>query len=148
VSRLPEEVRNTFPFLIVPKASKSEKNMGLENFEKKKKLHSSGDDHVMNEICPTHKITLCPCGWRSPPVANFHPTVKPMTLMSYLVTLGSRKGDIVLDPFMGSGTTPISCVISERKYIGIEREEEYFKIAEARVEKAKNPANLVKHDFF
>ena len=148
VKKLPEGVQRTFPFLIVPKASKSEKNMGLENFEKKKKLHSSGDNHVMNEICPTHKITLCPCGWRSPPVANFHPTVKPMTLMSYLVTLGSRKGDIVLDPFMGSGTTPISCVISERNYIGIEREEEYFKIAEARVEKALNPANLVKHEFF
>ena len=49
---------------------------------------------------------------------------------------------------MGSGTTPISCVISERNYIGIEREEEYFKIAEARVEKALNPANLVKHEFF
>ena len=148
MSRLPEEIQRTFPFLVVPKASKSEKNMGLDKLPKKKKLHSSGDNHVMNEICPTHKITLCPCGWRSPPVANFHPTVKPMTLMSYLVTLGSRKGDIVLDPFMGSGTTPISCVISERNYIGIEREEEYFKIAEARVEKALNPANLVKHEFF
>jgi len=116
VSRLPEEVRNTFPFLIVPKASKSEKNFGVGGTDTKKQ--------------------------------NVHPTVKPMTLMSYLVTLGSRKSDIVLDPFMGSGTTPISCVISERKYIGIEKEEEYFKIAEARVEKALNPANLVKHEFF
>jgi site-specific DNA-methyltransferase (adenine-specific) len=49
---------------------------------------------------------------------------------------------------MGSGTTPISCVISGRNYIGIEREEEYFEIAESRVENAINPSNLVKHEFF
>jgi DNA modification methylase len=62
-----------------------------------------------------------------------------MTLMSYLVTLGSRKNDVVLDPFMGSGTTPMACVTLSRNYIGIEREDEYFKIAEARVNKLENP---------
>ncbi|MBT4209284.1 site-specific DNA-methyltransferase, partial [Candidatus Woesearchaeota archaeon] len=104
------EIQRTFPFLIVPKASKSEKNSGLEN--------------------------------------NIHPTVKPVTLMSYLVTLGSRKGDVVLDPFSGSGTTGIACVFSERNYILIEREKEYFKIMEARIENAKNPHNLVEHEYF
>jgi DNA modification methylase len=82
------------------------------------------------------------------PQKNNHPTVKPIQLFSYLVTLGSRKDDVVLDPFMGSGTTPISCVTLDRKYLGIEREKDYFEIAEARVEKAKNPANLVEHEFF
>jgi len=110
VKKLPEEIQRTFPFLIVPKASKSEKNSGLEN--------------------------------------NIHPTVKPVTLMSYLVTLGSRKGDVVLDPFSGSGTTGIACVFSERNYILIEREKEYFKIMEARIENAKNPHNLVEHEYF
>ena len=148
MSRLPEEIQRTFPFLIVPKASKSEKNMGLDKLPKKKKLHSSGDNHVMNEICPTHKITLCPCGWRSPEVSNFHPTVKPIDLMSYLVVLGSRKDDVVLDPFSGSGTTGIACVFSERNYILIEREKEYFNIMEARIKKAKNPAGLVQHEWF
>ena len=148
MSRLPEEIQRTFPFLIVPKASKSEKNMGLDKLPKKKKLHSSGDNHVMNEICPTHKITLCPCGWRSPEVSNFHPTVKPIDLMSYLVVLGSRKNDVVLDPFSGSGTTGIACVFSERNYILIEREKEYFNIMEARIKKAKNPADLVQHEWF
>ena len=148
MSRLPEEIQRTFPFLIVPKASKSEKNSGLDKLPKKKKLHSSGDNHVMNEICPTHKITLCPCGWRSPEVSNFHPTVKPIDLMSYLVVLGSRKDDVVLDPFSGSGTTGIACVFSERNYILIEREKEYFNIMEARIKKAKNPADLVQHEWF
>ena len=148
VKKLPEEIQRTFPFLIVPKASKGEKNSGLDKLPKKKKLHSSGDNHVMNEICPTHKITLCPCGWRSPAVSNFHPTVKPIDLMSYLVVLGSRKGDVVLDPFAGSGTTGIACVFSERNYILIEREKEYFKIMEARIKKAKNPAGLVENEWF
>jgi DNA modification methylase len=148
VQKLPEEIQRTFPFLIVPKASKSEKNSGLDKLPKKKKLHSSGDNHVMNEICPAHKITLCPCGWRSPKVSNFHPTVKPIDLMSYLVVLGSRKGDVVLDPFSGSGTTGIACVFSERNYILIEREKEYFKIMEARIKKAKNPAGLVENEWF
>ena len=140
VKKLPEEIQRTFPFLIVPKASKSEKNMGMEDrdgryLDESREVGSAGGTNPRNRGAESKR-------------KNFHPTVKPITLMSYLVTLGSRKGDIVLDPFMGSGTTPISCVISERKYIGIEKEKEYFEIAEARVEKAKNPANLVKHDFF
>lgn len=53
--------------------------------------------------------------------------------MSYLITLGSRKGDIILDPFVGSGTIAISAKMLERKYIGIEREKEYVEIAEARI---------------
>ena len=110
LQKLPNEVKRTFPFLIVPKASKSEKNSGLEN--------------------------------------NIHPTVKPVTLMSYLVTLGSRKNDVVLDPFSGSGTTGIACVFSERNYILIEREKEYFKILKARIKKAKNPAGIVQHKWF
>ena len=82
------------------------------------------------------------------PSQNMHPTVKPIDLMSYLVVLGSRKGDVVLDPFAGSGTTGIACVFSGRNYILIEREKEYFKIMEARIKKAKNPADLVQHEWF
>ena len=142
MSRLPEEVRNTFPFLIVPKASKSEKNMGLDNLEKKQKIYNGQSPEPSNDMKGVKKK------FTTQPTKNNHPTVKPIQLFSYLVTLGSRKDDVVLDPFMGSGTTPIACVTLDRKYLGIEREEEYFKIAEARVEKAKNPANLVKHEFF
>jgi len=98
---LPEPVQQTFPFMIVPKASRSEKDNGLDR--------------------------------------NIHPTVKPLTLMNYLVTLGSRKGDMVLDPFMGSGTTPLACVSLERNYIGIDNEEDYYNIAKARVKKLEAP---------
>ena len=140
--KLTPEVQRTFPFLVVPKASKSEKNMGLDNLEKKQKIYNGPSDKSSKDMKGVEKkfTTL--------PTQNIHPTVKPIQLFSYLVTLGSRKEDIVLDPFMGSGTTPISCVTLDRKYLGIEKEKEYFEIAEARVQKAINPANLVDHEFF
>ena len=53
--------------------------------------------------------------------------------------LGSRKGDVVLEPFAGSGTTALACVGQERDYIAIEREEEYYDIAKARLEKVEEP---------
>jgi len=58
---------------------------------------------------------------------------KPLKLMSYLITLGSRPGDVVLDPFLGSGTTAIAAKQLGRECIGIEREEEYVEIAKARL---------------
>jgi len=54
--------------------------------------------------------------------------------MSYLITLFTREGDWVLDPFMGSGTTGMACKLLNRNFIGIDYEEEYFNIAQERLE--------------
>ena len=64
---------------------------------------------------------------------NIHPTVKPTDLMAYLIRLVTPKGGIVLDPFMGSGSTGKAAVREGMDFIGIERETEYFEIAEARI---------------
>jgi DNA modification methylase len=64
---------------------------------------------------------------------NNHPTVKPTALMSYLIKMITPKCGIVLDPFAGSGSTLIAAKQNNFKYIGIEKELEYFKIAEARL---------------
>ena len=64
---------------------------------------------------------------------NNHPTVKPIALMEYLINMVTREGQIVLDPFAGSGSTLIAAKKLGRKYIGIELEPEYVKIAEARL---------------
>lgn len=64
---------------------------------------------------------------------NTHPTTKPITLFNYLITMFSSENDIILDPFSGSGTTCISAVLTNRKYIGMDITEEYCKIAEARI---------------
>lgn len=63
---------------------------------------------------------------------KLHPTQKPVELFEWLVKTYTNKGDLVLDPCMGSGTTGIACKNLDRKFIGIEREEKYFKIAEKR----------------
>ena len=65
---------------------------------------------------------------------NFHPTVKPVKLMRYLCRLITPPNGTVLDPFMGSGTTGIGAMLEGFDFIGIEMEEEYLKIAEARIE--------------
>ena len=63
-----------------------------------------------------------------------HPTQKPLTLMEYLVKTYTNEGDIVLDFTMGSGTTGVACVNTNRRFIGIELDEEYFNIAKNRIE--------------
>ena len=63
---------------------------------------------------------------------NNHPTVKPIKLFEYLIKLVTREGQIVLDPFIGSGTTAIAVHNTGRKCVGIEKEEEYIEIAKRR----------------
>ena len=64
---------------------------------------------------------------------NSHPTVKPIKLMEYLIKLVSKEGAVILEPFLGSGTTALACVKLNRKFIGIEKEPEYIEIAKARI---------------
>lgn len=66
-----------------------------------------------------------------------HPTTKPTRLMIKLVERMSLKGDTILDPFMGSGTTGVACVQTGRNFIGIEIDEGYFKIAQRRIAEAQ-----------
>lgn len=69
--------------------------------------------------------------------SNLHPTQKPLALMEYLIKTYTNEGDTVLDFTMGSGTTGVACINTNRKFIGIELEENYFNIAKNRIEKAK-----------
>ena len=74
---------------------------------------------------------------------NFHSTVKPIELMRYLVRLTKTPtGGVVLDPFMGSGTTGCACALEGRDFIGIEREQDYFAIAEKRIAEAQMQPRL------
>ena len=76
--------------------------------------------------------------WRSAFRKTLHPTQKPVSLCEYFIKTYSNKGDIILDPFIGSGTTAVAAINTERKYIGFEKEEEYFDIAQNRLEKLAN----------
>lgn len=65
-----------------------------------------------------------------------HPTQKPVALMEYLIKTYSNPGDVVLDNTMGSGTTGVACMNTDRLFIGIERDQNYFTIAKSRIEAA------------
>ena len=68
---------------------------------------------------------------------GLHPTQKPVALMEYLIKTYTNKGDLILDNCMGSGTTGVACVSTNRNFIGMELDENYFNIAKERIEKAK-----------
>ncbi len=107
--------------IYTAKASKGERNMGLENFEEKK-VNDGRNTPIDNAFQRGETLRH-----------NNHPTVKPIALMEYLINMVTREGQIVLDPFAGSGSTLIAAKKLGRKYIGIELEPEYVKIAEARL---------------
>jgi len=119
------------PFLIVPKASKKEKNAGCEGMEVKPISGNTGDNKYMG---------VDSTGERKHNTKNNHPTVKSISLMSYLITMTTRPGDTVLDPFMGSGTTGCAAALLRRKFVGVEMDPDYLEIAAARIEHWKNQA--------
>ena len=67
-----------------------------------------------------------------------HPTQKPVELLEYLIKTYTDEGELVLDFTMGSGSTGVACANTNRRFIGIEKEEKYFSIAKERIEKASN----------
>jgi len=113
-------------FFYCAKASKSERNRGCEELEEKRSGSMQGNvdggDFLTGSGNP-----------REGKNRNFHPTVKPIALMEYLVKLVSREGAVVLDPFMGSGTTGVVCKNLKRNFIGIELSPKYIAIAKERL---------------
>ena len=73
-----------------------------------------------------------------------HPTQKPEALMEYLIKTYTNEGDLVLDNCMGSGTTGVACIKTNRKFIGIERDENYFNIASKRINETNPLMKFVK----
>jgi site-specific DNA-methyltransferase (adenine-specific) len=69
---------------------------------------------------------------------TIHPTQKPVRLLERLLALVTKEGDLVLDPFAGSGSTAIACVNTGRRFIGMEIDDEYHAAGVARVSKIVN----------
>ena len=118
-------------FFYCPKVSKNERNRGLDDFEEKKTSSMSGrrDPHDMGKSKIDNDVT----GRFVTKRKNVHPTVKPVELMKYLCRLVTPKGGTVLDPFMGSGSTGMAAKNEGFEFIGIEKEKEYYEIAEHRI---------------
>lgn len=117
-------------FFYCPKASKKDRDEGLDGFEEKK-----GGSMIANtgKVMELGMASLKGEPKELQPSKNNHPTVKPTELMLYLIKLVTPVNGTVLDCFLGSGSTGKAAVRGGFNFIGIEREEEYIKIAEARI---------------
>lgn len=126
-------------FFYCAKASKKDRNEGLDALEGKQ-LGDKGNGRARTcATCGANTLQGCECPDRTyinPIAKNFHPTVKPTNLMRYLIKLVTPPNGTVLDPFMGSGTTGKAAILEGFNFIGIELNEEYLTIAEARIKHA------------
>jgi DNA methylase len=130
-----EEVLSSFPqvmghgsaarFFYCAKASKRDRDDGLDDFARVKVKTKSGGG------TPNNGRTAASDGGVR---ANFHPTVKPTDLMRYLVRLVTPPGGLVLDPFMGSGSTGRGALLEGFRFIGIEQDADYTAIAHRRIQ--------------
>ena len=112
-------------FFYCAKASKRDRNEGLEGFEAKRD-HDGRKDGGVGGDNPRNRTNNAKL--------NHHPTVKPTSLMQYLVRLVTPPNGIVLDPFMGSGSTGKACAYEGFDFIGIDQSAEYVEIAQARID--------------
>ena len=112
-------------FFYCAKASKRDRNEGLDGFEAKRD-HDGRKDGGVGGDNPRNRTNNAKL--------NHHPTVKPTTLMQYLVRLVTPPNGVVLDPFMGSGSTGKACAYEGFDFIGIDQSAEYVAIAQARID--------------
>ena len=128
-------------YFYCAKTSKAERNQGLNNFPIKNKKGGGG---TSNNVWYEDDVNSASgkFGSEKAPSKNVHPTVKPIKLMKYLCRLITPKGGTILDPFMGSGSTGMAAKEENFDFVGIEKEEEYFNIASARIESVETKSTL------
>lgn len=145
VAKLDDALLEANGFFFVPKASRSEREFGCEGL---------AQNRVEGTEWPPRNYLCTQCGKRKqsqpgsrcecvsptwepieerPQRANDHPTAKPIALFRHIVRLLTPPGGTVLDPFLGSGTTGIACILEGFEWVGIEQDEHYVEIARARV---------------
>jgi site-specific DNA-methyltransferase (adenine-specific) len=119
-------------FFYCPKPSKKERNAGLDGLpEKNNKFGNQTNGEDIGNGSVNDKFTTAP-------TKNFHPTVKPINLMRWLVRLITPPNGTVLDPFLGSGTTAVAAILEGFKWVGCEMTEDYLPIISGRVTNAEN----------
>ena len=123
-----------------PQMIKREKPVGVRNYAKHNKdsaykLNKDGTDNVERTYEYRNPDTIIIGKWEANK-GKLHPTQKPISLMEYLIKTYTNENEIVLDFTMGSGSTGVACMNTNRKFIGIELDENYFEIAKNRIEES------------
>lgn len=124
---------NNSRFFYCAKASKKDRDEGLDGFRKVRASEITGRVEGSAGLVMEGGKANPYAGTTGEPRANNHPTVKPTDLMRYLARLVTPPGGVVLDPFMGSGSTGKAAMLEGFRFIGIERDEQYMSIARARI---------------
>ena len=119
------------PDRIRPISDKSTESM---NYGKVKKVRA-GDDYNPQLRYPTNLIKFSSVKGECNNLKRLHPTQKPVELCEWLIKTYSNKGDLILDNCIGSGTTAIACINTNRNFIGFELDKEYYEIAKNRINK-------------
>jgi site-specific DNA-methyltransferase (adenine-specific) len=121
-------------FYFCAKASKKDRDEGCEDLEAIHRVNGNKWTDIDYRVLRGER----PPSAESGPRRNFHATVKPTALMRWLCRLVTPPGGVVLDPFMGSGSTGKAALLEGFNFIGIERETDYFNIAQKRLSHAYN----------
>lgn len=119
-----ESITSAARFFYCAKTSRSDRNEGLDHLVEKPLLWSSGEKNPGSfQSEHTNKASQ-----------NNHPTVKPTDLMRYLICLVTPKGGLVLDPFLGSGSTGKAAMLEHMNFVGIDMDEKWIEISKHRIE--------------
>ena len=121
---------------IVLWARKSKKSQHTFNYEKMK-FWNNTKDKLKNKDKQMRSVWSIPLIPKAEKEYGKHPTQKPLELLNRIITSSSNEGDLVFDPFMGSGTTGVVCNILNRKFIGIDISKEYLDLAIKRFQDTK-----------
>ena len=121
---------------IVLWARKSKNSQHTFNYEKMK-FWNNAKDKLKNKDKQMRSVWSIPLIPKAEKEYGKHPTQKPLELLNRIITSSSNEGDLVLDPFMGSGTTGVVCNILDRKFIGIDTDKEYLDLAIKRFRDTK-----------
>ena len=127
IEAFPAAARDSIRFFYAAKADKAEREAGLDDIER-----LTGEEIKSRKAGSAGTLTAH-SGVKNTARANIHPTVKPVDLMRWLCRLVTPPGGIVLDPFMGSGTTGIAATREGFGFVGIEQSRDYYEIACRRV---------------
>lgn len=122
----------------VKKRSKESSN--YRHAERKTEYYSEGWRYPTSILNVDHDLCFYTCGYKPFPQ---HPTQKSVAALSVLAKTYTNKGQIILDPFMGSGSTGVAAVKTGRKFIGIEQDEKWFEVACRRIEQAYSDRSLL-----
>ena len=116
---------------------KVKKNSFQSKSESSPLARHDGVERVYTDFLPKSIIEISNANQRN----RLHPTQKPVALLEYLIKTYTLEGETVLDNCMGSGSTGVACVNTNRNFIGIEKEETYFNIAKKRIKEAEKSLN-------